>query len=257
MRNAEWTGRTSSGAAGMWGSTLPCNSAFRIPHSALVLHSTFRIPHSARRRTGGVWPIRRPTGNRDYPPRLHPRRRRRFPRRQPRDRSSRLVPAVRAAARAGRLAQERRLSAATGRIVVQRRGGAGARPRRRAALHRARGLATRGGGRPRPRAAQDSPGFLPGGGRGLEPAGERRPPRRRTERGGVPIPHDLSAAARHRSAGVGPRHDASVHATVEPGVAGPARLVALLAARARYPRIDRRGGGALRPRPAVRLRGLS
>src|SRR5439155_3652561 len=140
--------------------------------------------------------------------------------------------------------------------LVQRRGGVGARSRSRAALHRARGLATRGGGRPRPRAAQDPPGFLPGGGRGLELAGERRPPRRGTERRGVPLPHDLSAAARHRRAGAGPRHDAPVHPAVEPGVAGAARLLALLAARARHPGVDCRGGGALRPRPAVRLRGL-
>src|SRR5256885_5727882 len=43
---------------------------------------------------------------------------------------------------------------------------------------------------------------------------------------------------------------------VEPGVPGAPVLAAVLAARAGRPRLDCRGGGALRPRPAVRLRGL-
>src|SRR6266566_3356589 len=84
----------------------------------------------------------------------------------------------------------------------------------------------------------------------------RRRSRRGAERRGIPVPYDVLAAARDRGAGAGPRHDAPVHPAVEPGVAGAPRLPALLATRARHPRLDCRGGGALRPGPAVRLRGL-
>src|SRR3989449_10563364 len=68
MRKAEWPGRTSSRAAGLWGSTLSCNSAFRIPHSALVLHSPFRIPHSARWGAGRLWQLRCPRVTVTIPP---------------------------------------------------------------------------------------------------------------------------------------------------------------------------------------------
>src|SRR5207237_9408840 len=50
--------------------------------------------------------------------------------------------------------------------------------------------------------------------------------------------------------------DATVLRHVDRGVAGPARFVALLAARARHARLDHRVRGAIRSRPAVHLRRL-
>src|SRR5439155_396357 len=50
---------------------------------------------------------------------------------------------------------------------------------------------------------------------------------------------------------------APVRRAVGPRVAGPPRFPPLLAPRARHARVDHRGGGALRPRPAVHLRRVS
>src|SRR2546428_784188 len=84
-----------------------------------------------------------------------------------------------------------------------------------------------------------------------------RPTRGRALRGRLSLPHDLPRAPAHPRARSRAADDARVRGAVATGVAGPARLAAPLAPRARDAGVDHRSGSALRPRPALRVGRLS